>query len=770
MNTKFLCFVGSLFLLLSTCHAADARYHIIPVPEKLTPESGEFVLSAQTTIYAPKATEVAQFFADKMTRATGLDIAVSKKKAPNNIQLLLSKKVQGDEAYELVVAPNGVTATAATTKGLFYAMQTLLQLLPPQIESETAAQGITWTAPACQIQDKPRFAYRGTLLDVCRHFFGIEQLKKQIDILSMYKINNLHLHLTEDQGWRVEIKKYPKLTEVGAWRTGEHGEKVGGFYTQEQLKDLVKYAQQRFVNIVPEFEMPGHELAAIAAYPWLCCTGQQVQPRRLWGVEPIVMCPGKETTFKFLQDVVDEMVKIFPSPLFHIGGDEAPRSMWKTCPLCQKKIQELGLKDEPNSPKEAKLQSYVVGRMEKYLNKYGKSIIGWDEILEGGNLNKTAIVMSWRGEQGGIAAANAGHRVIMTPSSAGMYVDFYQGDPLIEPQAIGGYATLSNTYSYDPIPKSVAEKGMGNYILGPQVNMWAEYLPDNDRQDYRLYPRTLALAEVGWSQKENKDFDNFANRVDADASIRLSEHRVNFHIPLPEQPEGSCDYEAFTDHTTLTFKTTRPEKMVYTLDGTQPNAQSAVYTQPLQFDQSATLKIATLLPSGIMSKTRTINVEKQMLSPATQVNGDLQKGLQLQYAKGTYYKTEELANIAAWQQKPIQEITEIRAQNLGGDYAVIASGLIRIPQDGVYFFRSNVAEVWIDGQKVVDNNALLVRHSLQGGRSMALAAGLHKIRIIFLAYIGDGYDTTWDNGKVLFRQGKDGQFQNITSDILFQKP
>jgi len=770
MNIKFLCLVGSLFLLFSTGHAAETPYHIIPVPEKLTPATGEFSLTPQTAIYAKKTEGVGRFFADKMSRATGFSIQVTNKKTENGIQLILSKKVKGEEAYELNVSPTGVVATASTQKGLFYAMQTLMQLLPPQIESATPVQGIDWKAAACQIQDKPRFVYRGTLLDVCRHFFTIEQLKKQIDVLSMYKINNLHLHLTEDQGWRVEIKKYPKLTEVGAWRKGEHGEKVGGFYTQEQLKDLVKYAQERFVNIVPEFEMPGHELAAIAAYPWLCCTGQQVEPRRLWGVEPIVMCPGKETTFKFLQDVVDEMVKIFPSPLFHIGGDEAPRSMWKDCPLCQKKIQELGLKDEPNSPKEAKLQSYVVGRMEKYLNKYGKSIIGWDEILEGGNLNKTAIVMSWRGEQGGIAAANAGHHVIMTPSSGGMYIDFYQGDPLIEPQAIGGYATLNTTYSYDPIPKEVAEKGMGSYILGPQVNLWAEYIPDNDRQDYRLYPRALALAEVGWSEKQNKNFDDFSKRVDEDASIRLQEHRVNFHIPLPEQPEGSCDYETFTDNTTLTFKTTRPEKMVYTLDGTDPTAQSSVYTEPLQFDKSTTLKIATILPSGIMSKVRTINVEKQLLSPATQVNGNLKNGLLLQMAKGTYYKTEELANVSKWEEKPIQEITEMRAQNMGGDYAAIANGLIQIPQDGVYYFRSNNAEVWIDGQKVVDNNSLLVRHSLQGGRSMALNAGLHKIRVIFLAYIGDGLDTTWDNANVLMRQGTEGAFNTISSKILFQNP
>ena len=754
MNTKILSLICIVIALATTSPwnrvQAAERYNIIPVPAKLIPATGEFELTPQTTIYAKKAEHVGRFFAGKINQATGYNIQTTNNKKQAGILLLLDKKVKGDEAYELSVTPTKVTAKASTQRGLFYAMQSFMQLLPPQIESSKSTTGIEWKAAACQIQDQPRFPYRGTLIDVCRHFFTIEQLKKHIDVLSMYKINNMHIHLTEDQGWRIEIKKYPKLTEVGAWRETENG-RVGGYYTQEQLKDLVKYAEERFINIVPEFEMPGHELAAIAAYPWLSCRNVQVKPRSIWGIEPIVMCPGKETTFQFLKDVVDEMVQIFPSPLFHIGGDEAPRSEWAKCPLCQKK-----------------LQSYVVCEMEKYLNKYGKSIIGWDEILEGGNLNKSAIVMSWRGDNGGITAANAGHRVIMTSSQGGMYLDYYQGDPAIEPQGIGGYAPLSATYAYDPVPAKVHEKGMDKYVMGPQVNLWAEYLADNDIQDYRLYPRALALSEIGWSQKENKNFGNFASRVDNDACIRLMEHDVNFHIPLPEQPYGSCDYEAFTDNNTVTFKTTRPEKMVYTLDGSEPTPQSTIYTAPLQFTQSATIKIATLLPCGYMSKTRTIRVEKQQPQPATPQSDKMQKGLNVQYVKGSYYKTEDLANVDKWENTTIKELKELVNLPVDGDYASIASGYVKVEKDGVYYVKSNNVEVWIDNQKVVDNNHTPCKTSQPNGRSIALSAGLHKIKVIYFNVVMAGRPASWGGSEITLRYGKEGNAEALSSKSLFR--
>ena len=717
--------------------------NIIPAPQSLTEGPGFFTVTSGTRVSAPKAPSVARILSDKLSRATGYNIPVSRKGGKGAISFVINKKIKGDEAYTLTVTPEMVRAEASTPHGLWNAAQTFLQLLPPQVESPTTVSGIAWKAPACTINDSPRFAYRGTLIDVCRHFFTIDELKHQIDVLSLYKINNLHLHLTEDQGWRVEIKKYPKLTEVGAWRDTENG-RYGGFYTQEQLKDLVQYAADRYINIVPEFEMPGHELAAIASYPWLSCRGEQVKTRSTWGVEPIVMCPGKETTFRFLEDVVDELVKIFPSKYFHIGGDEAPRQEWAKCPLCQHLADSLGLKAEKGRSREAQLQSYIIARMEKYIGRYGKSIIGWDEILEGGNLNKTAIVMSWRGEEGGIAAANAGHEVIMTPSTGGCYLDYYQGDTHIEPVSIGGYAPLSKTYAYNPVPASISDKGMGKYVLGVQGNLWAEYIADKERQDYDLYPRILAISEVGWTNSENKDFSAFAGRVDNDAAVRMHLHDVNFHIPLPEQDGISFDREAFTDQAVLNFHTTRPERMVYTTDGSEPTATSAEYTSPLKFTESTVLKIRTVLPSGFMSAVRTIHVNKEALSPAVKPAATPAPGLKLRSAAGTYYSSAEMAGVTDWHEDVAPSLRHIYRGEYGDkDYAAIAEGYVNVPADGIYYFLSDNGEVWVDDELVVDNRALRVRHSLHGGGSKALSAGLHKFKVFFSRYTADGFPTEW---------------------------
>ena len=488
------------------------NFNIIPAPQSLTEGTGFFTVTSGTRVSAPKAPSVARILSDKLSRATGYNIPVSRKGGKGAISFVINKKIKGDEAYTLTVTPERVRAEASTPHGLWNAAQTFLQLLPPQVESPTTVSGIAWKAPACTINDSPRFAYRGTLIDVCRHFFTIDELKHQIDVLSLYKINNLHLHLTEDQGWRVEIKKYPKLTEVGAWRDTENG-RYGGFYTQEQLKDLVQYAADRYINIVPEFEMPGHELAAIASYPWLSCRGEQVKTRSTWGVEPIVMCPGKETTFRFLEDVVDELVKIFPSKYFHIGGDEAPRQEWAKCPLCQHLADSLGLKAEKGRSREAQLQSYIIARMEKYIGRYGKSIIGWDEILSGG-LTENAIVMSWRGTKGGIEAAKQHHRVIMSPNVYS-YIDHPQlKDYSKQPQTTGSYqVSCSKIYSFEPlIPDQLTEEEQ-TCILGVQANLWTEHVAFPEHAFFQLLPRLGAMCEVQWCNPDQKDFESFKARL-----------------------------------------------------------------------------------------------------------------------------------------------------------------------------------------------------------------------------------------------------------------
>ena len=767
----------ALFMCAAIATVAMARdYNIIPQPKEIIDQQGTYTLAPATKIYAKGAEniKVAEFFIKKLNASTGLNLALAQKAADAQIVLLGSKKIKNKEGYSLTVTPQGVKAEAKTAQGLFYAMQTFMQLLPPQVESVTRAANVAWTAPAVVINDEPRFEYRSFMLDPCRHFFTVDEIKKQIDIMSMYKANNMHFHLTEDQGWRVEIKKYPRLTEVGATAIGRNNDMSGAtdgkqyFYTQEELKDIVAYAQERYINIIPEFEMPGHELAAISAYPWLSCREQQVQPRAVWGVEPIVMCPGKETTFKFLEDIVDELVQIFPSKYFHIGGDESPRDEWKKCPLCQKKADELGYKDEPKRPREAQLQSYVVTRMEKYLNKYGKSIIGWDEILEGGGLNQSAVVMSWRGVEGGIHAAKAGHKAIMTPSSAGYYLDYCEGDRYNEPAA-PGYAApvyLSKTYNYEPIAPEL-EGEYEKYILGPQGNLWAEYMPDCKVLEYRAYPRIIAVMETGWSPRAKKNFTDFTRRLDADSYLRLQAHGANFNVPIPEQPGGSYDFVAFTDKASLTFQTSRPEKMYYTLDGSEPTTESTLYTGPIELTANAIVKIATILPSGVKSPVRVITAEKQIPRSAQAEADNLTQGLTLQIAQGCFGSRAELANVESWESKKIAKLEDIRAQPQNPHYSAIAQGLVRVPEDGVWYFRANYREVWIDGVKVVDNTGYTVPIGYRGGRSIALSKGLHDIKVVFLGQIADGYPTYWDGGSIFWRNGAEGKFEKIKPEQVY---
>jgi len=437
MNTKkisiFLC--SGIFLIFSlSCR--DDRYvvksynagiNIIPTPRFLEIREGSFKLYDGVSIgtTTPEAKKIATCFASKISQATGYDVKVDDK---GEITLLLdSSATFPPEGYTLNVESSRVRITASSHQGLFYGMQSFLQLLPAEIESAGIVENIGWKAPAVNIIDSPRFAYRGIHMDPCRHFMTVEEVKKQIDVLSMFKINTIHWHLTDDQGWRIEIKKYPRLAEVGGRRIEGEGVEYGPFYyTQEEIKDIVSYAAEHFITIIPELEIPGHELAAISAYPELSCKGDSVTPRNIWGVEDIVMCPGKESVFTFLENVIDEMVALFPGTYFHIGGDECPKESWKSCSLCQKRILEEGIKPDKKHTSEQLLHTYVVKRIGKYLARYNKKIIGWDEILEG-KPDSTATIMSWRGDAGGISAALSGHDVIMSPGPNGLYLDYYQG-------------------------------------------------------------------------------------------------------------------------------------------------------------------------------------------------------------------------------------------------------------------------------------------------------------------------------------------------------
>jgi len=653
------------------------------------------------------------------------------------------------EGYTLNVTRSGVVAVASTPAGLFYAKQTLRQL-----EKDGSI-------PCVKIKDYPRYSWRGFMVDPCRHFQTVDDLKTMIDVMAQYKINIMHWHLTDDQGWRIEIKKYPRLTSVGAWRTEYEGNVHGGFYTQEQIKDVVAYAAERFITVVPEIEMPGHAVAAIRAYPELSCTGEPLGSFSTWGSPDIVLCPGKEKMFEFLDDVIAEVSALFPGEYIHVGGDECLKNRWEKCPACQARIKAEGLTATAEHTAEERLQSYAVKRMESILAKYGKKLIGWDEILEGG-LSPNATVMSWRGEKGGIAAAEQGHEVIMTPSKDGMYLDHYQGDPKIEPETISGDNTLYKVYSYNP---SIPVKGL-------QGNLWSEYIYSEAQRQYMFFPRAFAIAEIGWTLPENKDFDAFCTAVDR-ACQDLDARGLNYHIPQPEQPGGSYNHVVFTDKAKLEFTTTRPMRMVYTLDGTEPTVESATYEKPFEFTSDATLKIACVTSYGKMGKVRTLNIEKQELRPATEVEGE--KGLNLSTTYGFFLDWADIPETAFWTApRPIESPKEITKQepthyNMMGInfYAAEATGYFKAPKDGVYIFSTVFDQLWIDGELLIDNGTEVKKHS-RADNSIALQKGCHAIKIRFLSNVHGGWTTARNRGEILYRRVTEEEFHTIRTDKLIR--
>ena len=601
---------------------SQAAIAIIPQPAQLTPGAGSFALTPDTRIYVgPKNEElrrIGQALSEEIGRATGVPPPVVPAAPPAQsmgfiyLTLTPAPDTLGAEGYRLSVQPTRVVLAAHQLAGLFWGTQTIRQLLPP-------SRGAAASLPAVEVVDKPRYSWRGMHLDVCRHFFPVEFVKQYIDYLALHKLNTFHWHLTDDQGWRIEIKKYPQLTAVGGYRDGtligHYGEAVprydhqryGGFYTQAQVREVVAYAQERYITVVPEIEMPGHALAALTAYPALSCTGGPFQVAQTWGVFDDIFCAGNEQTFQFLQDVLAEVVPLFPGKIVHIGGDEAPKTRWHTCPKCQARMQAEHLPDEHG------LQSYFVQRIEKFLNGKGKTIIGWDEILEGG-LAPNAAVMSWRGLAGGVAAARQQHQVVMTPGEFA-YFDHYQGDPSLEPLAFGGYLPLAKVYAFEPTPPELtaAERP---YILGAQANLWTEYIPTTQQVEYMVLPRLAALAEVLWTPPARKDWPDFQRRMRPQyqryAALGANYARSAFNVRV----RLVADTAARGDQLSLDTEAAG-QQIRYTLDGSVPSDTSAIFTWPFTLTHSAVVRAASFENGRLMGSitTRQLAAHRAFAAP-----------------------------------------------------------------------------------------------------------------------------------------------------------
>lgn len=617
MNSKFLSLIVALLLVSSSCteKTGKADYQIIPLPQNVeygAENTGTFLLSNSTKIAYPEGDSAqlrnAKFLAEYVKDMTGRNIEIITDNGETNNVIILKADIDpaltgsaSAEGYLLTVDAEKVVINGVSEAGTFYGIQTLRKSLPVNKGNVEL--------PSVTIKDFPRFAYRGAHLDVCRHFFPLDSVKRFIDMIALHNINNLHWHISEDQGWRIEIKKYPLLTEIGSKREGTCIGKdfnscdsipYGGYFTQEEAKEIVKYAAERHINVIPEIDLPGHMQGALAAYPHLGCTGGPYKVWTRWGISEDVLCAGNDSVLIFLGDVLDEITEIFPSEYIHIGGDECPKVRWKECPKCQAKIKQLGLKGDKEHSAEQYLQSYIMKWAEKHLADKGRKIIGWDEILEG-EIGPNATVHSWRGASAGANAAKMGHDAIMSPSEY-LYFDFYQTeDKDSEYIQIGGYTPVSKVYGFEPVAEGLTPE-QAKHIIGVQPNMWTEYIHHFWQIEYQELPRLAAASEVQWTMPEKKDYSNFVKRLSRYFDIynlynyHYAKHVFEVASTVKPDKQNKC--------VTVQFATIDDAPIYYTLDGSEPTAKSQIYTQPLQITESCTYKAKAIRKSG---ETKTVS-------------------------------------------------------------------------------------------------------------------------------------------------------------------
>ena len=609
----------SCCLFLAACAGNTRSYDLIPYPNSLEPRSGEFHAAGAPFTCDPQLDEAARkavgHFAEQLEATSGQPSEVSAGDSAAEGFLFLYDSLQPAEGYGLDVTRRLVTVRASSQRGVLYAIQTMKQLLPVAIYGEgPAAETVAWTMPCLRIEDAPRFAYRGQHLDVSRHFFPVEEVKRVIDIMALHKLNTLHWHLTDDQGWRLEIKRYPRLTEVGSLRRhtmvgkqwgSSDNTPYGGYYTQDEVRDVVAYAAENGITVIPEIDLPGHMLAALAAYPELGCTGGPYEVWSEWGVAKEVLCAGNDKTFEFLEGVLTEVMELFPSEYIHIGGDEAGKGAWKSCPKCQARMKAEGIADVDG------LQSYLVHRIERFLNDHGRRLLGWDEILDGG-LAPNATVMSWRGAEGGLKAIRAGHDAIMTPGEY-CYLDYAQDAPFTQPLSIGGYTPLRKVYSFEmSFPELTPEEQAR--LLGVQANLWTEYIPTSSQLEYMLLPREAALAEVQWCRADNRSWERFLGSLSHLTDIyrargyNFAKNVFGVSAQTRNNPEKGC--------VEVTLFTQGDAPIYYTLDGSEPTDKSTRYTAPIEIRTGCTLRaIAQRDNIEVRPYTRTFTANKALAHP-----------------------------------------------------------------------------------------------------------------------------------------------------------
>jgi hexosaminidase len=714
--------------LLLAGEKSDPSISVIPKPLSVKKESGSFVLSKSTMIVFDSDVDglqrIANDLAARLRTVTGYAIPVTDHLTDGADRTIVLTTVGdrklGLEGYRLNVTKKSVRIEASTPAGIFYGVQTLYQLLPPEIEMKGLASGTAWAVPCVRIQDVPRFSWRGMHLDVGRHFFAKDSVKRYIDLMASYKMNMFHWHLTEDQGWRIEIKKYPRLTSVGAWRreTMFDGVPHGGFYTQDDVREIVQYAKERFITVMPEIEMPGHSTAALAAYPNLSCSGGPFRVGTEWGVMNDVYCAGNEKTFQFMQDVIDEVVALFPGPFFHIGGDECPKLRWSNCKRCQDRIAAEGLKNEDE------LQSYFIKRVEKMLTARGKRLVGWDEILEGG-LAPNATVMSWRGIKGGIEAARSGHDVVMTPTSY-CYFDYYQGLNG-EPNAIGGFLPIDTVYSYEPVPAELSAEE-AKHVLGAQGNVWTEYIPNFRHVEYMATTRMMALSEVVWSARADRDFGDFLQRMIPHYK-RLLIRDINHRVPPPAGVGGRA--VILRDTVAVLTSPVPGGTIYYTLDGTEPTSTSPKYSRPIAIKGDLELKAALQLPGSKMSTTVT----------TTYLTVDpLSNGVTYEYFEGAWDLLPDMKTLTPLKTGVTYDIGLGGLVTRGWNYALSFKCFLSVPADGeytLYLSSDDGSQLFLDDVKLIDNDGL---HALaEASGKVMLTAGKHPLEVRYFQR-GGGQD------------------------------